>query len=271
MSIVSVSSVRVAGGFPSDLISDSDIESSLSVVEEYAERSMNTFFVPVKRMETFDGTNTELFYALKNPVLRVDYLESYSNVLDLDSFEVDRESGRIRLKGNASISRFFGKQSGIKVVYWTAFLVPSKDFCVVSSDVSKGVGVVISVDDASDLSEGDWVHISSNDGVWTSAKITSIVGNDVTVDNLVVDISSGSSVFKLSVPSYVKRLIELEAVIYLALNAIGATYVFNASYSLGDLNVTKGVPYTHWRESLEKAIKERNTLKSIIKPRFKVM
>jgi hypothetical protein len=58
---------------------------------------------------------------------------------------------------------------------------------------------------------------------------------------------------------------------YLALNAIGTTYVFNASYSLGDLNVTKGVPYTHWRESLEKAIKERNTLRNIVKPRFKIM
>jgi hypothetical protein len=271
MSIVSVSSVRVAGGFPSDLISDSDIESCLSVVEDYAERSMNTFFVPVKRLETFDGTNTEFFYCLKNPVLRVDYLESYGNVLDLGGVEVSRESGRVRLKSSANISRFYGKQSGVKIVYWTAFLVPSKEFSVVSGDVSAGLSAVISVDDVSDLVEGDWVHISSNSGVWTSAKITNITGTDVTVDNLVIDIVSGSSVFKLSVPEYVKRLIELEAVIYLSLNAIGATYVFNASYSLGDLNVTKGVPYTHWRESLEKAIKERATLKSIIKPRFKIM
>ena len=60
---------------------------------------------------------------------------------------------------------------------------------------------------------------------------------------------------------------ECEAAIYVAINAIGATYTFNASYQIGELSVTKGVPYTHWRESVSQMLKERENLRRLIKPR----
>jgi hypothetical protein len=271
MSYINVNDVRIAGGFPAELISDNDISHCLSVVEEYVERSTNTSFTPVQRIEFHDGTNTEFFYTLKNPVLRVDYLESYNSEIDLENIWIERESGKISLKNTANVSRFFGMPNGIRVRYWTAFLINDKSFKTISADVSKGSGVSIVLDDATGLEENDWVEIKNVDGTFTSVKILSVLGNVIDVDNLLIDVKSNSTLTKLIIPEYIKRFIELEAVIYLALNAIGATYVFNASYSLGDLNVTKGVPYTHWRESLEKAIKERNTLRNIVKPRFKIM
>ena len=60
---------------------------------------------------------------------------------------------------------------------------------------------------------------------------------------------------------------ELEAGLYVAINAIGSTYTFNAGYQIGDFSVTKGVPYTHWRESVSQMLKERENLRRLIKPR----
>jgi hypothetical protein len=150
-------------------------------------------------------------------------------------------------------------------------LVAEKTTHIIQNAVTAGSLVDIELDVVSDFAVDDWIEIISKEGEFVCCKITEIVSNVITVDYLPIDISIYALAYRLKVPEYIKRLIELEAVIYLALNAIGATYVFNASYSLGDLNVVKGVPYTHWRESLEKAIKERNTLKSYIKPRLKII
>ena len=270
MVFITITDVRSAGGFPNDLVSDTEITHAVEIVEEYVERSMNTSFTPMRKIEFCDGTNTEFFYTLKNPVLRVNYLESNTHEVDLEKINIERESGKVLLTNQANIGRFFGMPNGIRVDYWTAFLILDKNSKNVQNDVSKGDNVTILLDDVTDLNVDDWVDIRSIDG-FTSAKITAISGNEITIDKLVIDIKSNSALTKLIIPKYIKRFIELEAVIYLAMNAIGATYVFNAGYSLGDLQVTKGVPYTHWRESLEKAIKERETLRKIVKPRFKIM
>lgn len=271
MTFVSVDSVRIAGGFPSDLITDADIESALRVVQEVSERSLNTTFSPIRRLDVMDGTNSYFFYTLKNPVLRLDYLSSNDDEIPVEDCFVERESGRVSLVREASTNTFFPVPNGIKVEYWSAFLIPDRTFTVLSSPATSGFGSVLSVDDVGLFDAGDWLELRSRSGLYTSALVQGIVGTDVTVDNLVFDLPAGTTVSLLRLPEYLKRFIELEAVIYLSLNAIGATYVFNASYSLGDLSVTKGVPYTHWRESLEKAIKERNNLRGIVKPRFKIL
>lgn len=268
--MISVSDVRTAGGFPSDLISDSEIQHCLKVVEKYVEKSLNTSFEPKVRLDFLDGTNQEFFYCDKNPVLRVDALISNEVEVDVSKIFVHRESGRIDLTRENNISRFFGSHNGIRVQYWSAYLVSDDEQYLVSDDASKGENVEVVLNTANDLSVDDWVEIKNTD-VSTSAKIVNISGSTITLDRLQYDVKLGSILTKLIIPEFIKRFVELEAVIYLSLNAIGATYVFNASYSLGDLNVTKGVPYTHWRESLEKAIKERETLRKIVKPRIKIV
>ena len=106
------------------------------------------------------------------------------------------------------------------------------------------------------------------DGNCEVAKITNDpVGNTFAVDTIVKPHESGSVVVKLVIPEYIKTYMMIEAAICVAINAIGSTYVFNASYNLGELQVTKGVPYTHWRESVDKLTKERMMRKARIKPR----
>ena len=131
-----------------------------------------------------------------------------------------------------------------------------------------GCLVDVVVDDAESFAVDDWVEIYGTDGYREVAKITTVSSTTMTVDNLIFSHADESIFVKLKIPEFVQRYMELEAAIYVAISAIGETYTFNASYQLGDLQVTKGVPYTHWRESVEKCIKERSTLASQIKPRF---
>ena len=77
--------------------------------------------------------------------------------------------------------------------------------------------------------------------------------------------------YKIQIPYVIKRFMELEAAIYVGINAIGATYTFNASYSIGDLSVVKGVPYTHWRESVQRCIQEREALRKNIRVRPSIL
>ena len=104
------------------------------------------------------------------------------------------------------------------------------------------------------------------------AKINTITdATHIVLDELVLAHESGSIVVKLECPYHIKRYMELEAAIAVGLQAVGKTYTFNASYGLGDFNVVKGVPYTHWRETIVQNIKERNALQSKVKPRPCIM
>jgi hypothetical protein len=271
MAIVDISAVRTAGGFPSDLITNEDISHALEVIEEYVERAMNCSLIPKQLIEFQNGANKSYVYTDFNPLLRVDYISNLDVEIEIEDIFLNRESGRIDLKINSPTRSFIKGFNSVKLVYWSGFLIKSKATHIIQDFIFKGSNVDINLDDASDYEVNDWLEIMSKEGEFVCVKIVNKLVNTITVDYLPINISQYALVYKLVTPEYIKRLIELEAVIYLSLNSIGATYVFNASYSLGDLNVTKGVPYTHWRESLEKAIKERNTLKSIIKPRFKIV
>lgn len=269
MAYIDIQSVRTAGGFPDDLISDDQIRHAIQIVEEQAERFMGTYFSPRLKIDYLDGTGENYLFTNRNPVLRVDYIESNEVSISPEDVVISRESGKITLKRTASTSSFLGVPEGVIIQYWTAYLLPNDDYKHVDDDVDKGSDVEIELDNTSNLLVGDWVQFQSRTG-YTSAKITNInySTQKITVDKLVVDIKENTIVNKLILPTYLKRLIELESTIYLAINAVGATYVFNAGYSIPEFSVQKGVPYTHWKESIEKAIRERDTLMKTIKPRF---
>ncbi len=272
MTYITVSDVRNACGIPSSLASDSAIEHSISIVEPLTERAMNTKFEPTQRIDYLDGTGVGYFYTDKNPVLRVDALKSDDESLDVSSLNVYHSSGKVAVGVDSSTTNFIEKQKSIIVKYRYGLLDRDEGTqTTTDGSVSAGTSVTVTVDDESGFSSGDWVEISGMDGNREVAKITSISGSDITVDRLNLSHEDESTFIKLQIPSFIKRFMELEASIYVGLNAIGATYTFNASYSLADLQVSKGVPYTHWKESLQKAIKEREGLRSMIKPRPKIM
>ena len=269
MALIDVERVRNSGGFPGDLVKDGQIESAISEVQRLTERKFNTSFKGSREMEFFDGTGMRYFYLSKNPVLRLEDAESNDESVDLDDVFVDFNSGRVTYKDSSDRSTFLKGFNSIKVKYWHGLLLPSSVVTESTGGVSAGKDVVFEVDSVDGFKVGDWLRLESFENV-TSAKVKSVNGNEITVDKVVVNFEDEFDVIKLEVPDEYKRFIALEAVIYLAINAIGATYVFNASYSLGDLNVNKGVPYTHWQESLNQSVKERDRLWGVLKPRFSV-
>jgi hypothetical protein len=271
MTFVSVAEVRYASGVPSSLVSDAAITHAITIVEGLTARKMNTKFTPTKVIEIIDGTGTDRFFTKYNPLLKVISLTTDGNTVDVTNLDIYENSGRVILGTSSDYSSFVSKNKSIICQYLHGLVEEDDSLTALTSGAeSAGSSVVVAIDSDPGFAVGDYVFVYGTDGYREVAKITSISETDITVDQLLFSHVANSIFVKATIPQGIKRFIELEATIYVALNAIGATYTFSASYSVGDLQVTKGVPYTHWRESLEKAIKERDTIKSIIKPRIKI-
>ncbi|NOR84830.1 hypothetical protein GQ473_01825 [archaeon] len=267
MTFITVAEVRIASGAPTTLISDDDITSIIADAEADVSQWLNTKFVPTQRLEFIDGTGTERLFLLKNPVLAVRELNTNSTSISLDELYVSKQSGKIELSNGAETSVFASKRKTVKVKYLYGLLEESSTSTTSTAATTAGTSVAISVSSETNFSDNDWVEITGMDGNQEVAKITGTDTNEITVDQLVLAHESGSVVVKLLIPHYIKRYMNVEAAIAVAINAIGATYTFQASYNLGELSVVKGVPYTHWRESIEKLLKERAMRKARIRPR----
>jgi len=272
MTFITETQVRTASGVPSTLVTASQITQIISRVEEMTARAMNTRFVPTKEIDVLDGNGKDLVFTEKNPLLKVVSLKTDGSSVTPSTLHVYRSSGKIKMGTDSEVGKFVSKSRSVIVEYYYGLL--ERDGSVSSTTTGAsvaGTSITITLSDASSFSANDWVELYGTDGYVETAQISGISSNDVTFDSLSFTHVSGTIVTKLSIPQWIQRFMELEATVYASLNAIGATYTFNASYGLADLNVVKGVPYTHWRESLEKALKERESLRSMIKPRPKVV
>jgi len=266
MSYLSVADVRRASGAPTSLISDEYITSAIAIVEEEMGRWINTKFTPTEKIEFLNGTGNSVIFVTQNPLLSVLSLKTNDTNIDLDDIYVYSPSGKIELRNTASTSNFIAKPQNTIVKYYYGLLADSTTKTTNVSNIEVG-SASIEVADSSDFTVNDWVRVIGVDGHNEVAKITAIADSTHITLTLLLTHEAGSSIILLSIPEYIKRYMEIEAALYVAINAIGATYTFNASYSLGELSVVKGVPYTHWQSSVEKLLKERNMRKDRIKIR----
>ena len=268
MTFITVADVRYSSGAPVSLISNTAVEHAILIVEKETAKKMNTKFVPTRRVDIMDGTGNNRFFTEKNPVLKILTCKSDDNDIDPTWLDVSRGSGMCRLNQDSDTNTFIAIQNGLRVSYLYGHLVPDDDNRTTTNGaVSAGTSVVVAVDDAGSIAVNDWIEIMGMDGYQEVALVTAVSSNDITVDLLNFDHEDESVFYKIEIPYEIKRFMELEASIYVGINAIGATYTFNASYSLGDLAVVKGVPYTHWRESVQRCISEREALRKYIKAR----
>ncbi len=272
MSFITISDVRIASGAPVSLISNVAIEHIITMVEAETAKKMNTKFVPTRRVDIMDGTGNNRFFTEKNPLLKILSCKSDDNDIEPDWIDVSRGSGMCRLNEDSDTNLFVAKQNSLRVSYLHGYLVADDDNRTTTNGaVTAGTSVVITVDDAGSIAAADWVEIIGTDGNREVALVTLVATNDITVDLLNFDHEDESVLYKIQIPIFIKRFMELEAAIYVGLNAVGATYTFNASYSLGDLSVVKGVPYTHWRETIIKNVSERDALRKNIKARISIL
>lgn len=269
MTYITVTEVRNLSGAPTSLVTNTQISSFITIVEGEMERWLNAKFTPSQRIDVLDGNATQRIFTQKNPLLSVRALTVDTETVTPSTLIWKRPSGMVQL-GSASECGVFinGTGSGVVIKYLHGFVDETSTSTVTTVVSTVGTNVALTVSSITDFADDDWVEIYGMDGHREAAQITGTPsGNTITVDQLVQTHSSGSTVVKVAIPIYVKEYMVIEAAICVALNAIGATYVFNSGYQLGDLNVQKGQPYVHWRESIQRLYVERDLRQGRIRPR----
>lgn len=273
MTYITADEVRNRSGAPSSLITDAQLNEYIDQVEGEMTKWINTAFTPTQAIEVKDGNNLANIYARKNPLLSVRALTSNTSTsITPSTLKIHKPSGKVSLSTSSEAGVFVTGQQNTFIKYLYGLLEESTTSTESTAAVAVGTTVTIGVSSITGFAKDNWIEIYGMDGKKEVAKITSDpAGTDIVVDQLVHTHESGSVVVKLQIPEYIKTYMLIEAAICAAINVIGSTYVFNASYSLGDLAVTKGVPYTHWQSSVEKLYKERNMRKGRIKIRPSIM
>jgi len=266
---VDVDSVRRTVGISSTEISDADVNAIITECEPQIERFFNTKFTPTERIDILDGNGTVRIILDKNPLLAVRELKIDGTTEDPAHLHVYKESGKIELDTNQSLSTstFTNKNQAIVCKYIYGYVEESSTSTTTDTASTAGTSVALSVVSETNFSTDDWIEIYSMDGNKEVAQITGTDTGEITVDQLVLSHESGSKVVKLQVSEIFKKLMNFACAIAMVARIVGESYTDIVGYGLGELNVQKGEPYTQWRETAVQLQKERDRLLNAIKPR----
>ena len=263
VSYTTVADVRRTSGISNTEISDADVTSIINEVEPQIERYYNTKFIPTERIDILDGNGTQRIILDKNPVLSVRQIRTDGTTEDPSYLHTYRESGKIELDNNQSLSvnSFKRKKQAVVVKYLYGFVEESSTNTNTTADADLGTDVSLSVSSITDFSDEDWVEIYGMDGNKEVAQInTSPAGSTIQVDQLVMDHESGSKVVKVEASQVLKKIVNVCCSIAMVTRIIGQSYDDIVGYNLGEMHVQKGEPYTQWRETANQLIKERDDL-----------
>lgn len=268
-----VSEVRRICGIAAAEISDVDVGFMIADVEAKIPRFFNTFFKPTEKIEIQDGDGTNRHHLEKNPVLSVRELKIDGTSQDVDELEIQKESGYIFLGAGATIPTFADKRNAVVVRYLHGSVIHSQTVSTTSSAATiAGTEVSVSVVASGSFAENDWVEVLGMDGYREAAKISSITdGTTIVLDQLVLTHESGSTVVKLEAEHIFIELMNTVCAIACVARIIGQSYTDIVGYTLAELHVQKGEPYTQWREAANQLIKQRDEIMKRISIRPAVM
>lgn len=267
---ISVSSVRRTCGISSSEISDADIEATINEIERQAEDFLKTKLKPTETIEEHDANHKPKLFVFNTPLLRLKQLRVGDTDVTLNNnVRVDEGSGRIILdnvEGNPEAIQF---KKRTRILYDYGRREESDIYTFMKSDASSG-DTTLTVDNSSDFKEKDYVKVRGLDGNIETTQVKSVGTGSLTVEELIFDHEEGSRVIKTQVGETIIRLLNVVASIQIIIKMIGITYTESTGYSLGELNVQKGVPYTHWQETANRFIKERDRLYKRLQPEYAV-
>lgn len=266
---VTVANVRALSGAPESLASEDDVNQAIDMSQAAIAKYLNMKFEPTLAIDIMNGNGKDNIFVENLPLLTLRALKIDGTSETVSALHVSHESGNIKLGEDSTSGVFTQKAKAIQIKYYHGYVEEDNSVSTTSSAATTaGTAVAISVASHVGFATDDWVYVYGMDGYKEAAKISSATGNVITVDELLFSHEIGTIVVKLDVPDFLRSLIETEAALYVAIHAIGSTYTFAASYTIRDFSIVKGVPYTHWRESTEKLMKQRNYLRKSIKPRI---
>jgi len=260
-----VAEVRRICGIAAAEISDTDVGLMIVDAEAKIPRFFNTYFKPTEVIEINDGEGTSRHHLEKNPVLGVRALKIDGTTVDPDDLELQKESGYIFLGTGAEVPTFSSKRNSVVVKYVYGSVIHSQTVSTTSSAATiAGTGVSVSVASETGFAENDWVEILGMDGYREAAKITGTGVGSITLDQLVLTHESGSSIVKLEVEHVFVELMNTVCAIACVARIIGQSYTDIVGYTLAEMHVQKGEPYTQWRETANQLIKQRDEMMSRI-------
>ena len=274
MTFITITDVRTLSGADSDLIDYTQVQNLIDIVEKQTAKWLNTKFVPTRRIDIINGNGQDWIFSKKNPLLALRSLKSNGSTADVSTTHMYRQSGKIQFgEDSTDVSLFVRKLRSVIIDYLFGWVEQDDDTTTTTSaDATAGSSVNIEVADSSDFTVADWVDIYGTDGNQEVAQITALPdGTHITVDQILYDHDSDSIIAKMVIPEFVKGFMRHEAAIAVATYATGNTYTFNASYSLGELSIVKGVPHTHWSASYRQNVQQRNYYAERLKPRPSIL
>jgi hypothetical protein len=267
--------VRNYQGLNDQDIGEAPIQDFILQAEEEAEDITHQKWVPTQEIERKEGHPGKRLLMLDNrpvtQVLQVRRKEDESNFTDLDpnNLEIQNNNGRIVLTENAE-ENTWNTQGLQRNIIKYSYADMNEDQTALTDTVSSNSSgdTVVEVEDSSLFSDDDYVKIHGIDGNEEIVQVSSTTTGSpdtITVEELQIDHTSGSSVVLMTPPETALNLIKVLASIRVAAYKIGGTQDFQSSYNLGDLEVTKGEPYPPFKQLLPEFKNERDFLVNKLK------
>ncbi len=273
---VSVKEVRTISGITTTEISDDDIADMIFRKEQEMEKRLNTVLSPQLVIDRQDGTNRDTILTKRSPLLSLRSLTNQSTSLTIQNLRFER-SGRIRTSLN-STQRVFATFPLVKDSVIIEYYIGDIEFptsggisTVTTVASTAGTSVALTVTSSSDFKIDDWVEIIGTDGFFESVLITALPDSTtITVDELGYTHVSGSHVRKLEPNRAITEFIMLEVALMLFGREVGQSFDDITGYSLSELQVQKGEPFTQWREAYRQNIERWKTLKQTVRRRVSI-
>lgn len=279
---VTPEAVRRHSGADEDIISDKDIEELIVETRKNFELYLNTKFLPTEDIEIQHIDHASIqqknFKIYHGPLLNI--YEVRLGDKKIEDFRADYLSGVLYIQSPINAFHFdpltYSRENTdfrARILYGTVEKDESeKSF--ITEDIEPGDEVEVKVDDAENIKADEWVWIEGMDGNREACEVKErdTQNNKFTISRVTQKHEEGSLIYRLRVEESIKSLITYEVVIRIAIKATGGTYKFNTTYSLGDMSVSKGVPYTHWQQVYNQASQKReDILKNTAKQKWAIL
>jgi len=271
---VSIESVRTACGVTTQFISDDDMEELLNYMEYSVEQYLNTRFLPYTTIEQYNGSDSERLVVKNNPILKIRKLNIDGTDIDIDEVRYDSQGGLVWLNSGAEKNSFISKSTErnlVRIQYDYGLLEETTTQTTTSADEVEGDSVVVAVTDATGFEVDDYVLIEGMDSKREVCRISAEDGNNLTVDNLAVSHESESLFTKLMVPKVAERLMIVACSMAAVARVVGQSFDEITAYNIEGLQISKGEPYTQWREVTVQLKKEWVELRQHFRNRPAIM
>ena len=261
---VTVDEVRAVCGITTAFISDADFEQLVESAEYEIEKLANTSFTPTTIIEPYQGDGSERLVLWRNPVLKIRALTIDDTSITPEYTRDDKQGGILWLTTEAEVGYFKTKQAKrniVSVKYDYGVLEATTTQTTSSNAEVAGDSVVIEVASTTGFAADDYVEIEGMDSMREVCKITSVAsGVSITVDNLALPHEASSVVTKQTTPYVGLRMMRIGCAMMAVARVVGQSFDEITSYTIGDMSVTKGEPYTQWREVTTQLRKEWNDI-----------